>query len=61
MACDEAAVRESPKRTVVWYVEGLSETRTKSQGIFNILQERGRPVSTGILMPLEHVELSGTR
>ena len=61
MACDKAAMNESLRRTHWPYVEGLSETRTKSQGIFNILKERGRPVSTGIPIPPWHVELSGTR
>lgn len=41
MACDKAAVSESPKRTPAPYVKGLSETRTKSQGIFNILNRKG--------------------
>jgi hypothetical protein len=41
MACDKAAVNESPRRTYWPYVEVLSETRTKSQGIFNILKKGG--------------------
>jgi hypothetical protein len=41
MACDKAGVNESPRRTYWPYVEGLSETRTKSQGIFNILKKGG--------------------
>ncbi len=43
------------------YVEALSEARTQLVVIFNNLNKGGRPVSTGILRSLSHVELSGTR
>jgi hypothetical protein len=33
----KAAVSEEARRTVVWYVEPLSETRTKLEGFFRIL------------------------
>ncbi len=43
------------------YVEALSEARTQLAVIFQQPEHRGRPVSTGILRSLSHVELSGTR
>jgi len=49
-----------PRRTVQ-YVEALSDARTKLEAFINILTKGGRPVSTGILMPSSHVELSGSR
>ena len=41
MACDEGRSERKPEAYYLPYVEGLSETRTKSQGIFNILKKGG--------------------
>lgn len=49
-----------PRRTAQ-YVEALSDARTKLEAFINILTKGGRPVSTGILTPSSHVEISGTR
>lgn len=35
--------------------------RTPPEAFFNIRLKGGRPVSTGILTPSSHVEISGTR
>jgi len=56
----KAAASEMPRRTFQ-YVEALSDARTQLAVIFNNLNERGRPVSTGILRSTVHVELSGSR
>ena len=53
--------RAKGRGVLFMYVEPRSEVRTQLEAIFNILNERGRPVSTGILRSLSHVELSGTR
>jgi hypothetical protein len=56
----QAAAREVPRRTVQC-VDVLSDARVKLEAFTNILIKGGRPVSTGILMPSSHVELSGSR
>ena len=44
------------------YAQDAQGVRTQLEAIFNHPQEKGgRPVSTGILIPPWHVELSGTR
>ena len=49
-------------RGVLWYVHRASErSENEVRSLFQHPTERGRPVSTGILRSLSHVELSGTR